>query len=60
MYRKLLSLPRLFVSRCSASTSPSTAKAVSSKTQAIIDREKRFGAENYHPLPVVIQRASGN
>jgi hypothetical protein len=59
MYRKFLSFPKPLISRCSASTSPSTAKAVSSKTQSIIDLEKRYGAENYHPLPVVIQRGSG-
>jgi hypothetical protein len=61
MYFKLLSLPKSFISRCSASTSAraSTAKAVSSKAQAIIDREKRFGVDNYHPIPVVIERGSG-
>lgn len=29
------------------------------KTQQYIDREARFGAHNYHPLPVVMERAEG-
>lgn len=28
-------------------------------TQAFIDREDRFGAHNYHPLPVVLERGEG-
>jgi hypothetical protein len=63
MYRQLFSSSKSIINRCtiSASTSPvkSTAKALTSKTQTIIDRETRFGAANYHPLPVVIQRGSG-
>ena len=63
MYHKLLSPSKSIISRCIASASSSsiksTAKIVSSKTQSIIDRETRFGAANYHPLPVVIQRGSG-
>ena len=31
----------------------------STKTQYFIDLEDRFGAHNYHPLPVVIERAEG-
>lgn len=31
----------------------------SSKTQYFIDLEDQFGAHNYHPLPVVIERAEG-
>lgn len=60
MYRQLFSFPKVILSRRTVSTSvSSTAKALSSKTQSIIDRETRFGAANYHPLPVVIQRGSG-
>ncbi|CAF0773561.1 unnamed protein product [Adineta steineri] len=63
MYRKLLSPSQSIISRCIASASStsikSKAKNVSSKTQSIIDRETRYGAANYHPLPVVIQRGSG-
>ncbi len=63
MYRKLFSSPKSIITRCiiSASTSSikSTAKSLTSKSQSIIDRETRFGAANYHPLPVVIQRGSG-
>jgi ornithine--oxo-acid transaminase len=29
------------------------------KTQDYIDREDRFGAHNYHPLPVVLERGKG-
>lgn len=28
-------------------------------TQALIDKEEQYGAHNYHPLPVVIERGSG-
>ncbi|WP_118974388.1 ornithine--oxo-acid transaminase [Taibaiella koreensis] len=28
-------------------------------TQAYIDKEEQYGAHNYHPLPVVIERAEG-
>jgi ornithine--oxo-acid transaminase len=28
-------------------------------TQALIDKEEQFGAHNYHPLPVVIERGEG-
>lgn len=33
--------------------------AQSSKQQQYIDREERYGAHNYHPLPVVLERGSG-
>ena len=56
MYRKLFSSPASLIHRCASS---STAKTLTSKTQSIIDRETRYGAANYHPLPVVIQRGSG-
>jgi len=63
MYRKLLSPSKSIISQCIASASSSsvksTAKPASSKAQSVIDRETRFGAANYHPLPVVIQRGSG-
>ena len=29
------------------------------KTQSYIDRELKFGAHNYHPVPVVIERGEG-
>jgi ornithine--oxo-acid transaminase len=29
------------------------------KTQEYIDKEERFGAHNYHPLPVVLERGEG-
>lgn len=30
-----------------------------SKTQAAIERENQYGAHNYHPLPVVLERGEG-
>ena len=32
---------------------------ISPKTQHFIDIEERYGAHNYHPIPVVIERAKG-
>jgi len=29
------------------------------KSQAIFEREDKFGAHNYHPLPVALSRAKG-
>ncbi|MEG2121368.1 MAG: aminotransferase class III-fold pyridoxal phosphate-dependent enzyme, partial [Rikenellaceae bacterium] len=29
------------------------------KTNEFIEREERFGAHNYHPLPVVLERGEG-
>lgn len=37
----------------------SKAQTVSDKSQFYIDRENQYGAANYHPLPVVIQRGKG-
>ena len=34
-------------------------QAVSSKTQYYLDLENQFGAHNYHPIPVVIERGEG-
>lgn len=31
----------------------------SPKTQSFIDREDKFGAHNYHPLPVVLEKGEG-
>ncbi|RXK62064.1 ornithine--oxo-acid transaminase [Lacibacter luteus] len=33
--------------------------ATSANTQYFIDKEEQFGAHNYHPLPVVLQRGEG-
>ena len=63
MYRQLVSPSIPFLNRCIASASTSavksTAKAITAKTKTVIDRETRYGAANYHPLPIAIQRASG-
>src|SRR3954462_12371790 len=32
---------------------------LSSKTQFYLDREAKYGAHNYHPLPVVLDRGQG-
>lgn len=32
---------------------------ISSSAQRIIEREERYGAHNYHPLPVVLERGEG-
>lgn len=36
-----------------------TSPAVSANTQYYLDLEERYGAHNYHPLPVVLQKGSG-
>jgi hypothetical protein len=59
MYRNLFLSSISIINRCTVFASTSTAKAISSKTQSIIDRETQYGAANYHPLPVVIQRGLG-
>jgi len=33
--------------------------SLSPKSQQFIDQEERFGAHNYHPLPVVLSRGKG-
>lgn len=35
------------------------AAMVSAKTQQFIDQEAQYGAHNYHPLPVVLQKGKG-
>ena len=32
---------------------------VSEKTQYYLDLEEKYGAHNYHPLPVVLEKAEG-
>jgi ornithine--oxo-acid transaminase len=32
---------------------------ISNNTQSYIDREERYGAHNYHPLPVVLKKGEG-
>lgn len=36
-----------------------TVHPITTKSNKIFTREQKFGAHNYHPLPVAIQRASG-
>lgn len=62
MYRKLF-FSKSIINRCTRSATSCAVKPkgneIPSKSQEIIDREARFGAANYHPLPVVLQRGSG-
>jgi len=34
-------------------------KMIDAKTQSYIDTEEKYGAHNYHPLPVVLEKAEG-
>lgn len=36
-----------------------TVTSISEKTQSYIQKEETYGAHNYHPIPVVIERAEG-
>ncbi|WP_163400981.1 ornithine--oxo-acid transaminase [Flavobacterium fluviatile] len=36
-----------------------TKQALSSKSEILIDKENKYGAHNYHPLPVVLDRGEG-
>lgn len=36
-----------------------TALKAQPKSQAVFDREDKFGAHNYHPLPVALARGEG-
>ena len=37
----------------------STEKTLSSKSEVLIEKENKYGAHNYHPLPVVLERGEG-
>jgi len=37
----------------------SCTRSMSTKSQAIFEREDKYGAHNYHPLPVALSRAQG-
>ncbi|WP_164515285.1 ornithine--oxo-acid transaminase [Flavobacterium ustbae] len=37
----------------------STDKTLSSKSEVLIEKENKYGAHNYHPLPVVLERGEG-
>ena len=32
---------------------------LSSKAEALIEKENKYGAHNYHPLPVVLEKGDG-
>jgi hypothetical protein len=46
-------------SRATLATQTSTKEKVSAKAEKYIKREEAYGAHNYHPLPVVIEKAEG-
>jgi len=37
----------------------STEQTLSSKSEVLIEKENKYGAHNYHPLPVVLERGEG-
>lgn len=52
----------LITRHCSAATAaakPIATFKLNKPSQDVIDREERFGAHNYHPLPVAIARGQG-
>jgi ornithine--oxo-acid transaminase len=49
---------------CSSSTAPKTSNvsasyAIGERSQEVFDREDKYGAHNYHPLPVALCKAEG-
>ena len=34
-------------------------QTLSSKSQVLIEKENKYGAHNYHPLPVVLEKGEG-
>src|SRR5215210_7173389 len=36
-----------------------TIQELSSKAQVLIEKENKYGAHNYHPLPVVLEKGEG-
>ncbi|ELT87616.1 hypothetical protein CAPTEDRAFT_179888 [Capitella teleta] len=54
-------LSRPFLSRCVRAKSTAAAPAVKlgQTSQDVFDREDKFGAHNYHPLPVALSRGQG-
>ena len=40
-------------------TTPATATAATTRSQELMELEDRYGAHNYHPLPVVLSRGEG-
>lgn len=43
----------------SKSTAVAASASIGSKSQAVFDREDRYGAHNYHPLPVALSKGKG-
>jgi ornithine--oxo-acid transaminase len=45
--------------RAIATSQSKLTNKIGSKSESIFKREDKFGAHNYHPLPVAISKASG-
>ena len=45
--------------RSAASTSAATPVRIGAASQAVFDRENKYGAHNYHPLPVALAKGEG-
>ncbi|XP_066969637.1 ornithine aminotransferase, mitochondrial isoform X2 [Macrobrachium rosenbergii] len=58
MWQRVIQSVRKGSGLCLHAGSRSTGKRCLS-TQQIIEREEKFGAHNYHPLPVALERAQG-
>jgi hypothetical protein len=50
---------QLLASRCASTSALREPQEVQSVTDQYIEREKQYGANNYKPLPVVINRGKG-
>lgn len=58
MFSKLTT--RLAPRLCAAKNTPSSAASIRQLTsQEVFERENKYGAHNYHPLPVALTKAEG-
>jgi hypothetical protein len=52
MYFCILSIKKYFIME-------QTLQGLSPKAETLIEKENKYGAHNYHPLPVVLDRGEG-
>ena len=57
--RRLGAIGRRFWRQPFSTASEVSEKSAASPLEMVIEREKRFGAHNYHPLPVALSRGEG-
>jgi ornithine--oxo-acid transaminase len=50
---------RLASTKSGSASIQGTKRKLAAKSQFVFDREHKYGAHNYHPLPVAIERANG-